>query len=152
MIDTTPAIRDSKEKSAFFKDSSVHKYFIVAFRSNLPESYDAMKFLFELLKLNRCKEFKLSGDFKCTNLILGLQSHSSKFPCPFCSTFQRGLDQRTVTKYTPRTFEGIKQQYEAWIESGKPEANLQTFKNCRRPHFLKTIDVIVPLAIITNDE
>ena len=137
LIDTTPVILDSKEKSAFFKDSSVHKSFIVAFGSNLPESYDAMKFLFELLKLNQRRDFKLSGDLKCTNLILGLQSHSSKFPCPFCSTFQVGLDQRTVTKHTPRTFEGIKQQYEAWIESGKPEADLQTFKNCRHPQLLK---------------
>ena len=148
LIDTTPAIRDSKEKSAFFKDSSVHKSFIVAFGSNLPESYDAMKFLFELLKINQRKDFKLNGDLKCMNLILGLQSHSSKFPCPFCSTFQHGLDQRTVTKYTPRTFEGIKQQYEAWTESGKPEADPQTFKNCRHPPLIerqgKTIDVVVP--------
>ena len=60
----------------------VKKSMILAIVCNVPENYNNMKVLIELTKLNEI-DFKMSQDLKLTNIVIGITSHSSKYPCPY---------------------------------------------------------------------
>ena len=148
LIDTTPDICDDKPNTSSFRESSVYKSFIIALAPGLQETYESIKFLFDLLNLKKQSDFKLSGDLKCTNLILGLQNHASKHPCPYCFTYQHGIDQSSIGEFEPRTFELIKANCNAWIQSKRMERDLQHFYNCHHEPLIERsgpiINVVVP--------
>jgi hypothetical protein len=60
---------------------------ILAIVSNVHESNCNLNTLIQLIKLNEI-DFKLSQDLKLTNIIIGIQSHSSKYPCPYGECFK----------------------------------------------------------------
>ena len=55
---------------------------ILAIVANVPESYHNIKILINLTNINEI-EFMPSQDLKLTNIIIGITSHSSKYPCPY---------------------------------------------------------------------
>ena len=55
---------------------------ILAIVANVPESYHNIKIIMNLTNINEI-EFTLSQDLKLTNIIIGITSHSSKYPCPY---------------------------------------------------------------------
>ena len=147
LIDTTPDICESKPNTSSFRESSVYKSFIIALAPDLQETYESINFLFDLLNLKKQSDFKLSGDLKCINLILGLQNHASKHHC-YCFTYQHGIDQSSIGEFEPWTFELIKANYNAWIQSKRTEQDLQHFYNCRHEPLIERsgpiINVVVP--------
>ena len=50
---------------------------------NVNESYENMKILFELTKLNNIP-YKFVADFKLTLIVNGLQTATSSYPSPVC--------------------------------------------------------------------
>ena len=54
---------------------------ILACVPKIPETYN-MSVLIYLIQLNDI-EYKLSQDLKLTNIVIGIMSHSSKYPCPY---------------------------------------------------------------------
>ena len=55
---------------------------ILAIVADVPEIYENMKILIDLTGINGL-DYKLSQDLKLTNIIIGITSHSSKYPCPY---------------------------------------------------------------------
>lgn len=71
--------------------------------------------------------FQFCADLKLINLALGLMSHSSKFPCPFCR-----WPRNTLAVGEFRTFEGIRSHFLAWEKAGGNPDKAKDFFNCVR--------------------
>ena len=71
----------------------------------------------------------LAADLKVVNAILGLMAHGARTPCYACKWF-RGADCDDAPE---RTFEGIAQKNQEWLESGADPSKLKDFENCRDP-------------------
>lgn len=69
------------------KSTSVNKLLILAITPGVPENYDNIFKVLELLKLEDLPEtskVRYAADLKMINLLLGLMSHSSAHPCSWC--------------------------------------------------------------------
>ena len=107
-----------------FKDSGVKKLMILAIAFDVKENYANIKLVFDTLQLNDLK-FTLAADLKLLNIIVGIQSHSSMFPCTWCegtSPFEAAAPQRTLAR--------IKGLVSSFRNSGSTLAQSKTFFNC----------------------
>ena len=88
LIDESPkpnAPGNSKKRKKRHLDSSVCKSFIVACVESIPEVYENVKLIMDKLQLGTEKlQFHLASDLKLINIIVGIQSHSATYPCPYC--------------------------------------------------------------------
>ena len=69
-------------------------------------------------------------DLKVVNIALGLMSHSSLHPCPWCHWVKgsRDLDKQ----WELRTFEGIRHWQERWVqETGCDPKQCKKYFNCK---------------------
>ena len=54
----------------------------------VPETYDNLKLIMEKCQLTgQTFKFKTTNDLKMDNILLGLMSNSSSYPCPYCEIF-----------------------------------------------------------------
>ena len=71
------------------KNTSVNKLLILAIVPGLPEKYEHISRLFDILKLDQLEEeyykIRYAADLKMINLLLGLMAHSSAHPCSWCT-------------------------------------------------------------------
>lgn len=65
------------------KLTSVYKLILLCVVPQIKESYDNIKLLFDLTKINEIS-FKFVADFKLLLIINGQQTATSSFPCPYC--------------------------------------------------------------------
>ena len=80
----TLSILGSNPSCQSFKDSSAKRTIVLACVCGVPESHKNLKIIFEKLKLNEFSyPFKIVTDFKLINMINGLQSSSSTYPCAY---------------------------------------------------------------------
>ena len=84
---------------------------VLAAVANVPESYANMKVLIELTSINEV-EFKLSEDLKLINIVLGMQTHSSKYPCPYGQCCLDGSG--SWVKGKDRTFASLSENQKSW--------------------------------------
>ena len=63
--------------------TSVYKTVLLCVVPKIKESYDNMKVLFDLIKINEIP-FKFVSDFKLLLIVNGQQTATSTCPCPFC--------------------------------------------------------------------
>ena len=81
-------LKDSKEKPVAkkrFKDSSVKGTCMLAIVEDIPETRENVKIVLDRLGLGAIKlEDCMASDYKLTNLLIGIQGHSSSCPCPYC--------------------------------------------------------------------
>lgn len=63
--------------------SSVYKTILLCIVPKIKESYENIKILFDLTKINNMS-FQFVSDFKLLLLVNGQQTASSTFPCPYC--------------------------------------------------------------------
>ena len=127
-----------------FKDGGVKKLQIIAIGFDIRESYENIKVFMDQLNIGLDAEATFAVDMKMLNLLLGLQSHASKYPCPWCE----GTAPWT-TRARLRTLGNIKENQQRWVKSGKGRDKLQQFKNCEHPPLIegpldKTILEIFP--------
>lgn len=91
-----------------FKDSGVHKTFLVAIAEAMPEKYETLKCLFDLI-LAKEVQFTVACDLKVANLLAGVQAHGSKHPCCWCNAKKGALDQcgelHTIGRITEKAAE-----------------------------------------------
>lgn len=71
--------------------------------------------------------FVLCGDLKIINIILGLGTHASKHPSPYCD-----WEKNTEKPCNLRTVEGIREKFRKWQEAGSDRKNAMDFENCIR--------------------
>lgn len=108
--------------------------------NKLGESRPLIEELVDALRLDFDPTYnvKLCMDLKVTNLVTGLQTHSSKHPCYLCTWDSDNGDFRQ--KYPLRSPESITKHYKKWLNSGAIRSDLLKHKNCQD----------VPLAIFNK--
>ena len=74
-----PKKRQAKDK----KDGGVKKLLIIGIAEAILETYENVKTILNLLKLDRI-DFIIATDYKLCNILLGLSAHGAAFRCPFC--------------------------------------------------------------------
>ena len=95
-----------------FKGTGVKKSFVLACSEQVSETYDNVKILFELIKMEKVRNVKFVCDLKMQNILLGLTSHASKFPRPYglCTKEKDGKWKKGEV----RCFGDISKQSELW--------------------------------------
>ena len=104
---------------------------ILAIVANVPESYHNIKILMKLTNINEI-EYILSQDLKLTNIIIGITSHTSKYPCPYgecykdykCNEWYKGRN---------RTISNLTSNQRRWCEAPANQNDmslLKDYKNC----------------------
>ena len=78
-IKSPPKKRQAKSK----KDGGVKKLLIIGIAQEILETYDNVKAILNLLKLEKI-DFIIATDYKLCNMLLGLSAHGAAFRCPFC--------------------------------------------------------------------
>ena len=71
--------------------------------------------------------FHFCGDLKLINIVLGLGTHASKHPSPFCD-----WEKNTDKPCKLRTLEGIRENFRQWLEAGADPKDAMKFYNCIR--------------------
>ena len=125
-----PKLKKAKYEEGFapqdFKMSGVKKL-ILLLVSPTTERHDNMKALLDLLKMEAL-DFGLCCDLKMVNILLGKQSASSKFCCPFClgcSPWQGS--------FTTITVGSLWKDYTSFVVSGSSLKNAKDFHNVVHP-------------------
>lgn len=98
-----------------------------------------MAILFEKLNLSSQtlpNNIVFSNDLKLGNIVLGLMSHASSFPCCWCEVEKNRLQMCGKL----RTFGSIRKNYEGWCESGKHQEDAKYFKNCVNNPIISELD------------
>lgn len=108
------------------KDSGVKKLFILAIVKNIKENYFNVLYIWKLLKIDELGSYSISTDLKLANILMGLMSHSSAFPCTWCQSNAQNLNNEGDL----RTFENIRNQYLRWTASGSSLKKAKHFFNC----------------------
>ena len=83
-LKSPPKKRTAKHQKKRYKDSGVKKLFIICIVEGILETYDNVKTILNLVKIDKI-DFVIATDLKLANILLGLSSHSSKFRCPYCN-------------------------------------------------------------------
>ena len=117
-------------------DSSVKKLFILAIVKGVPETTQNVEQIMSALKMENVEfEFCIATDMKLQNIICGLQSSSSTFPCPYCES-----PRPFTTEGILRTLGRIKKLYRSFIASGKKLKDAKDFLN------------VIHMPLITGDD
>ena len=93
-------LKKSKRKRKKFLDSSVKKLFILGIVQGIPETNENVKKMMNALNLENVKlDFCLTTDMKLQNILVGIQSGSCTYPCPYCEAprpFENTANKRTL--------------------------------------------------------
>ena len=101
-------------------ENGVKKLKIIAIVYKGVENYNLVKAVLDLLNLPGIYlNWKATGDQKYINIVLGLQSHTASFPCPYCLTHKSFL---TVNP-EPRTFGHLRREAELSAEDQDPRSH-----------------------------
>ena len=120
---------------------------ILAIVANVPESYHNIKILMNLTNVNEI-EYTLSQDLKLTNIIIGITSHSSKYPCPYGECYKDNISKEWY-KGTDRTIKNLRSNQRKWCEAPTKQNDrrfLKDFKNCEM-YPLYPVILILPYSM-----
>ena len=104
---------------------------------DIPESTHNLRVIFDAIKINELsKKYKMIGDLKVYNLLMGMQSSGSTHPCPYGLCYKvdqmgRKTNQKgSWVKGDDRTLEGNAEEATAYAETSQNRATLKYFFNC----------------------
>ncbi|CAH1106663.1 unnamed protein product [Psylliodes chrysocephalus] len=113
------------------KLTSVNKLIMLCLVPQIKESYENIKRLFELTKINDIP-FKFVADFKLLLIINGQQTATATYPCPYCYISLGSLRGSSTSQNAPvtdpcdiegdsklRTFGSLKADYEKYCLVGR---------------------------------
>ena len=111
---------------------------MLAKADGVPETYHNVKILLDSLDLpSLSQEFQIVCDLKMINLILGIQSCTAMFGCPFCEGHKVDINGKKTNqrgrwvKGKQRTVRNLLENYHNYIDNGEDHRkNLKNFKNC----------------------
>lgn len=110
-----------------FKDSGVKGVFLIALVT-VQENYFNVSKIWEILGINSFLD-TIATDLKLGNIMTGLMSHSSTYPCTWCDAPSKNLNNCG----TYRTIVDCIGNYEEWVKNGSDEKKAKLFKNCIHP-------------------
>ncbi|KAJ8671941.1 hypothetical protein QAD02_003200 [Eretmocerus hayati] len=108
-----------------FKESRVKRLFILGLVAGAQENYENVRLLWSLLNINTM-EYTIATDLKLANLLAGIMSHSSMFPCTWCTAAKDSLFD--VGYY--RTIGSCIANHEQWLNSGGKKNLAKSFMSC----------------------
>lgn len=131
------------ESSNGYLYSGVKKTGILAIVHAVPENYHNVQLLIEKLGLQDLFGFEhetyCAADLKMHNLAIGIQSHSSTFPCGYCEIHTDNL-RGGKSQFAIRTFGSIRLQNQRWIAKGAKSQDLKNFNNCIHVPVFTSVD------------
>ncbi|CAH0562788.1 unnamed protein product [Brassicogethes aeneus] len=128
-----------------FKDSGVKKLFILGLAPCYQENYENVFQLWQQLKISSFSG-TLATDLKLANIIVGIMSHSSLYPCTWCSAQKNCLNEIGTYK----TIVNVLKNYINWKDAGADKATAKKFLSCVNPPLFETgtdklmLDLIPP--------
>lgn len=118
-------------KKTVYKKTGGKQILFLSICPGVPESYENIQTILDKIKLYLLEDFKVVGDLKVYNLVCGIGTHSSKFPCPFCLTYR---DKNGFwVQAEQRTWQNIIANNAEWIKNGGKEKDLMKYFNCAHP-------------------
>lgn len=111
-----------------FQDSSVKKLFILGIAPNSQENYQNVAQLWSELNINSFSG-TIATDLKLANILVGVMSHSSSYPCTWCYAKKDELQIPNIAENL-RTFANVMANYEAWDVAGASKDKAKKFYNC----------------------
>ena len=146
----SPAQSPAHKKSAVysgFSDSGVKKLFIIALVGNVQENFENVGLLLRSLKLEKLGPYTMAVDLKLANILAGISSHASSFPCCWCEA-----RAPTYEKAQLRTLGRIRKMATAFqrAKDQKTSTKAQDFMSCVNlpllvgPDFVQLIDILPP--------
>lgn len=108
-----------------FKSSGVKRIFILGLAHKVQENYENVNILWEALSIS---EFlgTIATDLKLANILTGLMSHSSSYPCTWCDSHS---DQLHLCGNS-RTIGSCIKNCQEWVSKGKNKKQAKDHKNC----------------------
>ncbi len=132
-----------------FKETGVKKLMIVGIGQGIPENHENMRTFMTELQL-RSLAFCLATDLKLSNILAGLMSHASSYPCTWCEASKSNI-QKDIPGLL-RTFGSIREKarrYKQEVAEGKRVGG-QQFMGCvempllDNPDGEEVLDAIAP--------
>ncbi len=132
-----------------FKDTGVKKLMIVGIGQGIPENHENMRTFMKELQLGSLS-FCLATDLKLSNILAGLMSHASSYPCTWCQASKSEIQHDMPGSL--RTFGSIRRmvrQYKSEVAAGKKVGG-QQFLGCvempllDNPDEEEVLDAIAP--------
>jgi hypothetical protein len=131
------------------KDTSVKQLFIIGIVCGVQENYHNIQKLWNLLKLNDIHKFYVATDLKLANILTGIMTHSSMYPCTWCNIDKYHL----LNKGTLRSLESNTKNNNNWSISGGNKNDLKKFGNCIFPPIIQSsVENAIILKIIPPPE
>lgn len=141
----------SRKINASSPETSVKKLIMLCIVPDIKETYENVKILFELIKINDIS-FKFVSDFKLLLIINGQQTATSMYPCPYCfvslQDLKKNRDEKNVSNESQlpamKTFGDLEDDYQAFVSLGSKK-NLS--KNCHstinKPLFKEERNILI---------
>lgn len=111
---------------ARFRNNGVKKLMVLGVLPGAKEEPAVVENMFDKLALTP-GSFQFCPDLKLANLTVGIGTHSSKHPSPFCD-----WEKNTEKPCTLRTFEGIRENFKNWKKNGSDKKTAMQYQNCIR--------------------
>lgn len=111
-----------------FKDSGVKKLFVLAVSPNSQENYGNVAQLWSELNLSSL-ECTIATDLKLANILVGIMSHSSAYPCTWCYATKNELHSCGSL----RSIENTLTNYNEWRAAGASRKEAKKYYNCINP-------------------
>ena len=109
------------------KETGDRKSILLAIVQSVSETYENLKMLFEKTQVNDIK-YQLSSDLKLLNIVTGISSASSRYPCCYAECSKRG---RVWKEGKLRTLERNTVINKSWEDKTKREkSKLKDYMNC----------------------
>ena len=133
--------KKNKKATKEFLNNGVKKVFIIGLVQDIPEKYENVQQIMELLDIDELKH-SFSVDLKLQNVMCGMQSHGSTHPCVYCE----GCKPWEPSK--PRTMGSLREHYENY-ESAPPSKKIpKDFKNVIHPPLFNDADHVEILDVM----
>ena len=123
--------------------TGVNRVLLLAYVEGIQESYSNIRRILELLNFKDVT-FKISGDLKIINILLGISGHGGKFACCFC------YGECNLVSGPLRTFRHLQEQYRMYEAAGFPTKQMQLFYNVIHPCLLNIADLDSPISTIIS--
>ena len=126
----TLTISNDNSPKPKIKNTAAKKTTVLACVSGIPENYENMAIIVDKLKLNQfSKDIKMVADLKLINILNGLQSSSSTYPCAY-GKCKKPTKLSGWVKGEDRTIQNILIDQESWETStNKNRSQLKNFFN-----------------------
>ena len=86
-------IPDDENVLSRFKATGQQRVFVIAQADGVPECRNNVEILLDSLNLPLLsQDYKLVMDLKMINIVLGIQTITSMFGCPFCESYKVDCD------------------------------------------------------------